>query len=689
MPRVSVVVPVYEVESYLATCLQSLARQTFRDLEVLMVDDGSTDRSVTIAERFAESDPRFRLLRQENGGLGRARNTGLAAASGEFVTFVDSDDVVPDGAYARMVRSLDETGSDIATGNVQRLTRQGTSQAQFLARTFARNRPRTHVTKFRALLADRTAWNKLWRRSFWDELGAAFPEGVIHEDIPVTLPAHLAAARVDVLAAPVYQWRLREDGALSITQRRLEERVLRDRLAAVEAVRSHFAEHAPRKLCRWYDASLLADDLRLHLVILDQADAEYRRTFIEGAQRILDCVSPRMLAGLRAIDRLKWHLVARGLDEELVEVLRFEHENVAEARPIRRNGRFYGDYPFRTDRKLGLPSSAFRLGRRDQELSLAASIEALERDGDRLRLRGRAHVTGLDAPDSRMQRTTALALRPGRWQSLRLRTSTARLPTAATYRPDLAGERDLSWSGFETTLDLCALCGRRGWREGRWKVFLHTRAGIVHRRRGQFQLDSPELIGAVDVPAPAGISARATISTDGTVTLDVRKRWARLDGRPYVADGALTIPLEVRAALGPAPRLRLKRRSDAVDLTYPILEAAARGPARFVAYVPLADLDGTPLSLESRASGNESGDEMWDLCIDGTGPAMAVGLPDPLSGGAWTSQAHEMSLLRTRRGDAALVTHRPAVVVELGSLLARERITAPASLQPLPAEAAA
>src|SRR5918999_834602 len=280
VPRISVVVPIFDVESYLATCLQSIARQTERDLEVIMVDDGSTDGSRALAARFAAHDRRFRLVCQANGGLGSARNAGIELATGEFLAFVDSDDVLPHDAYARLLGALDRTGSDFATGNVQRLTRQGTSQAQFLARTFARTRLRTHVSRCRPLLADRTAWNKLYRRSFWDAHAFRFPEGVVHEDIPVTLPAHHLTAAVDVIAAPVYQWRLREDGALSITQRRLEQRVLRDRLDAIAAVRAHLAAHATRRLCRWYDASIVADDLRLHLNLLDEAGDAYRALFM-------------------------------------------------------------------------------------------------------------------------------------------------------------------------------------------------------------------------------------------------------------------------------------------------------------------------------------------------------------------------------------------------------------------------
>jgi CDP-glycerol glycerophosphotransferase len=659
MPRVSVVVPVYDVERYVAGCLQSLARQTFADLEVIMVDDGSTDSSAAIAERFAERDERFRLLRQANGGLGKARNTGLAAASGEFVAFVDSDDIVPDGAYERMVRSLDESGSDFATGNVQRLTPQGTSQAQFLARAFARDRPRTHVTRFRPLLADRTAWNKLWRRSFWEEHAFKFPEGVIHEDIPVTIPAHLAATRVDVIAAPVYQWRLRDDGGRSITQGRLEHRVLRDRLAAIEQVRKHLAERGPRKLCRWYDASLLSDDLRLHLVLLDRADAAYRAMFMEGSQPILGAVSPRTLRGLRAIDRLMWHLVRRGLEDELLEVVRFHNERRDARRVVRRNLAYYGDFPFREDRRLRIPRSIFRLGRGDEELSLVACIDELNLRDEALRLGGRAHVRGLDAPGLRSQRTTAIALKPGRWQALRLRISPPRLPTRAVHRPELASDgargRDLSWSGFEAVLDAKALRGRGGWREGGWKVFLHTRAGLVRRRRGRFQLSSPELIGAVELPSPADVRARAIVTSEGAVTLEVTPHWARLSGPPEAHAEDIELRLEARASLGQAPRLRLKRRSDAFDLTYPLARSNGDAPSRLDARVPLSDLIEAPTSLEAWASGGDE-PEMWDVYVDGGERPLAVALSEDFAGAVWRSDARQLALIRTPRGDAAIVT---------------------------------
>src|SRR3954453_8751169 len=140
MPRISVVVPIYNVEPYLAECLQSLVDQTFGDFEAIVVDDGSTDGSRRIAEEFAARDERFRIVEQPNGGLGKARNTGAEHATGEFLAFVDSEAVPPDYASQLLMQALHETGSDFATGNVHRLTRIRTQQSPFLADAFARTR---------------------------------------------------------------------------------------------------------------------------------------------------------------------------------------------------------------------------------------------------------------------------------------------------------------------------------------------------------------------------------------------------------------------------------------------------------------------------------------------------------------------------------------------------------------------
>jgi CDP-glycerol glycerophosphotransferase len=366
MARISAVVPAYNVEAYLEECLRSLAEQTASDLQVVIVDDGSTDRTGEIAEGFARRDRRFELVRQRNAGLGAARNAGIAAARGEYLAFVDGDDRLPPRAYELLLHTLDRTGSDFATGAVHRYDGSRSWPAPFLAKTFWRTRTRTHVTRFRWLISDRVAWNKLWRRSFWDAQGLRFPEGVLHEDIPVVVPAHFLARAVDVVRRPVYLYRERADGAQSITQRRTDPETLRARVAAIEQVERFLDEQGPPGARRWYDESVASDDLRYHLDALDAGDDEYRELFLDLANEFLARAGPGVEDPLPAIQRLKWQLVRRRALPELLEVLRFQQTELRSNPKVWIHGRAYGDYPFLGDPRLNIPRSVYRLdtGRR-------------------------------------------------------------------------------------------------------------------------------------------------------------------------------------------------------------------------------------------------------------------------------------------------------------------------------------
>ena len=143
MALVGVVVPIYNVARYLEACLDSIAAQSYRELDVVLVDDGSTDGSDVIAERFAAREERFRLVRQPNGGLGNARNNGMALARGDYLAFADSDDLLPPRAYELLLTSLETTGSDFATGRFRRLTTAGSRPAAFVASAFAKDRAST------------------------------------------------------------------------------------------------------------------------------------------------------------------------------------------------------------------------------------------------------------------------------------------------------------------------------------------------------------------------------------------------------------------------------------------------------------------------------------------------------------------------------------------------------------------
>ena len=451
MPRISVVVPMYNVERYLTDCLESLAQQTFGDLEVIMVDDGSPDSCADIARAFSARDPRFRLVQQPNGGLGNARNTGAEHATGDYLTFVDSDDVVVRNAYELLVGSLEETGSDFASGNYHRLTSTGTRQAGMVTSAFTATRLRTHVSKHPALLNDRTAWNKVFRRSFWTANGFRWPEGVLYEDIPVTLPAHVLARSVDVLRQPIYLWRARVGDSTSITQRRTEPRAIRDRTSAVDGVSRFMAEQGQHELKKKYDRAVAEQDLRYFLQQLDVADDTFRALFLDLVNDYFDRAAPDVFDHLPAIDRLKWHLVRRRLMPELLEVLRFEKSGEMSATPVVRRGRrFWGDYPFRGDPALGIPEKIYRLDR--DELPLRARIEDVYWDGDDAPA-DRVRLHRVPGPQPRGVRPASAS--PSR--SRATPRASSRWTCGPAPRPDVTqtskdGVTNYDWSGFEASV---------------------------------------------------------------------------------------------------------------------------------------------------------------------------------------------------------------------------------------------
>ncbi len=316
-PRLSVVVPIYNVERYLEECLDSIAAQSFSDFECVMVDDGSSDTSAAIAQGYAARDPRFRLVQQENRGLGAARNTGWRHidAGGDYLAFVDSDDTLPPGAYQLMIDTLDETGSDFAAGNALRFRAAGYYQSHAHSKPFGETRLRTHVSQIPSLVTDRTAWNKVYRRSFFDGAGVRYPEGILYEDAPVSVPLHYLAGSVDVLSEPIYHWRVREDGEVSITQRKTDPRGLVDRVRSMELVREWLlARPEPRfrDHLRSYDHNSLVEEIPMFFWSVPDGDRAFRAAYQRHVSGLLQAIGPEQAGRLSAPLRLKYRLTLAG-----------------------------------------------------------------------------------------------------------------------------------------------------------------------------------------------------------------------------------------------------------------------------------------------------------------------------------------------------------------------------------------
>lgn len=213
-PVLSVVVPAYDVADWIDDCLASLAGQDLTALEIVVVDDGSTDGTARLARRWARRDPRVRVVARENGGLSAARTTGVEHARAPFLTFVDSDDLVRPWAFAAAVEALQASGADYALLPYQQFRDEDawSPPPPWVADLYAPGARSVVAHDHPEVLAQATAWSKVYRRDFWDRAGLAFRPGVLYEDQEVTARAFAAADRIDLVPGPgggAYGWRLR------------------------------------------------------------------------------------------------------------------------------------------------------------------------------------------------------------------------------------------------------------------------------------------------------------------------------------------------------------------------------------------------------------------------------------------------------------------------------------------------
>ncbi len=208
MRKLSIVIPIYKVEQYLPVCLDSCILPGREDYEILCVDDGSPDRSGQIAEDYASRFPGLiRVIHQENGGLGAARNTGLEAAEGEFLLFLDSDDSLAPGAPEEMLDLLSREEADVIIFDFVKVDETGRE----LCRVGGSSREgRFTLPEAPELLLDPpNAWNKLWRRSLFLETGIRYPGRLWYEDLATSPGLYLRAGSILAVPRPWIRYLMR------------------------------------------------------------------------------------------------------------------------------------------------------------------------------------------------------------------------------------------------------------------------------------------------------------------------------------------------------------------------------------------------------------------------------------------------------------------------------------------------
>jgi len=294
-PLVSVIVPVYNVEPYLLTCLNSISAQSYKHLEVILVLKPGSDRSCEIAETYAMERGWTTLYVGDDDRPGDSRNRGIDIAKGKYIAFVDADDWLPPAAYQKMVELLEQTGADCALGKALRFNRS--NRHGWHTPLFEKDKifARRHVVRwleYPSLVWNGAPWNKLYATAFLKEHAIRFPEKVFYEDIGFVMKLLLHDPRIAIETSVVYKWRVRDGkaDAQSVTQQKKDFSNLSDRIMVYDWVDRQIADAGvDRRLVKAWESRKAAD--LLYYVPAYLSGTKYYRYQFEQ-------IAPSYLAGV-------------------------------------------------------------------------------------------------------------------------------------------------------------------------------------------------------------------------------------------------------------------------------------------------------------------------------------------------------------------------------------------------------
>ncbi len=307
-PLLSVVAVATNAESYLSECLHSLRSQTLKRIEVLVVDNGSTDGTAVVAQDIAASDPRFRVIRRSRLGVTASRNAGARLAHGRFLAFVDASDTVPRTAYATLINSLRQTGSDFAAGSVRSVIRGRRRRPSWTTTSHDLDRVAQTLSEFPLAMLDTSVTNKVFRKHFWDSVVGEFPTSVASASHTI-VRATLQARQFDLLQAVSCVQRERL-AAGQLLPEPLTTSELQARLEWLWATwQQVIAIDDPTIASAWL-GGVIDGDLGDLAADAHRADASYRSQLQQAAHRCLALADDAAWRQVRVDRKLRLWLVA-------------------------------------------------------------------------------------------------------------------------------------------------------------------------------------------------------------------------------------------------------------------------------------------------------------------------------------------------------------------------------------------
>jgi len=228
-PLISVIVPIYKVEKYLGKCIESIINQTYSNLEIILVDDGSPDSCPQICDEYAKKDNRIVVIHQKNGGLSNARNSGLNIAKGEFIGFVDSDDYIANDMYESLYNAIEDSNAQISICNYNKVNEKGETVEREIKGEIEEDikifsREETIKEILHAKIIKSYVWQKLFKRECFDTL--RFPNGKNYEDIAISIKSLENVDKIVGINKHLYYYLYREDSIdRSKTEKNIEDAI--------------------------------------------------------------------------------------------------------------------------------------------------------------------------------------------------------------------------------------------------------------------------------------------------------------------------------------------------------------------------------------------------------------------------------------------------------------------------------
>ena len=249
---VSVIVPIYNVQNYLQKCIDSIKAQTYKNLEIILVDDGSPDGCGEICERNKKLDSRIKVVHKENGGLSDARNAGMCIATGSYYVFIDSDDFIHKSMIEELVKAVSETGADIAVCNFKNVSEDDSIDTDKELSCGPYKIFSQDEDKLRAFYGDTctqftVAWNKIYPASFFKDI--EYPKGKVHEDEFTTYKLLEQSSKVAYIDTPLYYYVSRQSSIMG-------EKFGKARLYRLDAILERMDYYLAQKRYKWYEKNL-------------------------------------------------------------------------------------------------------------------------------------------------------------------------------------------------------------------------------------------------------------------------------------------------------------------------------------------------------------------------------------------------------------------------------------------------